>query len=292
MNKGRPFGVSPDQRQQTNRAGIVIPTTQDGPVFIPRTSAEVGSQSSHPSISEAEAQAERAWIAKHRAKEPQDKPDQILLDTFPTRPEMSKPVLFYGKPGQLDDVLTYAEITNTLQGNADDRSQSGLLASLFRGQALHWLTRELQANQFLFRDYTKFKERVKDAFGLSAEAEKARAARRLASISQRGPAQQYAIEFRQIIDALKLDDATAKATFKRGLKLHVREAIVTAGVDGTFEEVVTEAVRIDTELYHARRQAGSRSGQQRQGGKGTLKCHSCGKFGHKARECRSGKQEN
>jgi hypothetical protein len=203
--------------------------------------------------------------------------------------EMSKPVLFYGKPGQLDDCITYCDVKCLVDGIAEDRSRCGLLASLFRGQALHWLTSQIKTVPKTLTDYEEFKETVRNAFGLSEEATRAKAARRLGTISQKGPCQLYAIEFRQLKDTLRLDEQTSKAAFIRGLKQHVREAIVTTGPHDTLTDLIEESVRIDTELYNARRQAGS-SGKGKRA-RGTLKCHACGKFGHKATECRTVKQE-
>lgn len=210
-----------------------------------------------------------------------------LANQSPTKDDMSKPVLFYGKPNQLEDVITFCDVKILVDGLTSDERKCGLLASLFRGQALHWLTSQLKSSpKLLTEDYEDFKFNVKNAFGLSAEAATAKAARRLATISQRGPCQLYAIEFRQVSDALGLDDATARASFQRGLKLHVREAVVTTGPHSTLSDLIEEAVRIDTELYNARRQARSGGRQQGKGSGGTIKCHSCGKFGHKASECR------
>jgi hypothetical protein len=200
--------------------------------------------------------------------------------------EMSKPVLFYGKPSQLDDVLTFADIKNLTDGNHTDESQCGLLASLFRGQALHWLTALLKQKPEVLKDYAKFKVQLTTAFGVSDDVRKSQAAQRLNTCSQRGPVQLYAIEMRQLFQTLGCDDATSRAYFKKGLKLHVREALIASGEQDSLNELIEEAARIDTELYAAKRpqRGGQRAG--RQGPAGGVKCHSCGKFGHVSRNCR------
>jgi len=206
--------------------------------------------------------------------------------------DMSKPVLFYGKPNQLEDVLTFAAIKNIVDGNQTDQSQCGLLASLFRGQALHWLTAQMQADPELLDSYDDFKAKLCLDFGLSDSARRANAAQRLATTTQRGPVQLYAIEMRQLFQVLDIKDEQAITHFSRGLKLHIREALVSSGQYTKLDQLISEAARIDTELYNARRPSGGGRGrQQRQGSSQGIKCHTCGKFGHKARECRSTKTE-
>jgi hypothetical protein len=60
--------------------------------------------------------------------------------------EMSKPVLFYGKPNQLDDVLTYIHVKNLVDQNTTNEETSASLASTFRGAALQWPTQQLRDN--------------------------------------------------------------------------------------------------------------------------------------------------
>jgi hypothetical protein len=203
---------------------------------------------------------------------------------------MSKAVYFYGKPSQLDDVITYADITNLINGIDTENNKCATLASLFRGQALHWLTATKSATPKLLDDYEEFKATLTRAFGVSDLVKVQRATQRLSTISQRGPVQLYAIEFRQIAATLKLDEQAAKAAFRRGLKLHVKEALAATAEDegDTLEDIINEAARIDTELYSARKSSrGSSKGAGKNDGRGTIKCHNCGKFGHKANACRS-----
>jgi len=226
----------------------------------------------------------------------QDTPKELLAQFPRDTPQkgtddedMSKPVLFYGKPSQLDDVLTYVTIRNIVEANQTDQSQCGLLASLFRGQALHWLTAKLASTPKILDDYDEFTSALRTEFGLSDDARKGHAAQRLSTTYQKGPVQLYAIEMRNLFQTLSIDDDSARAYFIRGLKLHVREALVASGEYGTLDRLVDEAIRIDTGLYNARKPQRVRGMGGKTSSRGQLKCHNCGKFGHKASVCRSGK---
>jgi hypothetical protein len=110
---------------------------------------------------------------------------------------MSKPVLFYGKPSQLEDVLTYVRVQFLVQGTSSDQ-KAPVLAQSFRGQALNWLTNQLNVEPDLLVDYDAFVEQVKSGFGLSPAAATSQAARRYVNCHQKASIQLYAVEFRQL----------------------------------------------------------------------------------------------
>jgi len=203
---------------------------------------------------------------------------------------MSKPVLFYGKPGQLQPCLTHVTVQILAQGITDDDQKCATLAQCFRGPALSWLTNELEAKPSLLHDWEKFKVLLEGSFGLTDSAKTHQAAKQLRTLQQRGSAQLYTVNFDQLSTSLVLDDDTAKAYYLEGLKLHVREAIVSAGAHKLpLATIKTRAIDIDTELYNARKSgAGRGQGQRQRGSTDRIKCHKCGKFGHKQKDCRSG----
>jgi len=204
---------------------------------------------------------------------------------------MSKQVLFYGKPGQLEPVITYVTVDFLARGITDEPTKCGTLASLFRGPALSWLSSKLALKTDLLDKYTRFVALLRAEFGVNDHAKKHQAAKALRNITQRGSAQLYAIQLEAAATAVGLDDATTQAYFMEGLKLHVREAIITNREDDwTYSTLKKEAIRIDTELYNARRRGAGRTGQgqARQSGGSQIKCHKCGKFGHKKSQCRTG----
>jgi len=178
--------------------------------------------------------------------------------------EMSKPVLFYGKPSQLPQVLTFATVKFIADGITDDTAKSGYLASLFRGSALTWLTRELEQNPHLLSDWEDFHQKVTEAFDIDPEAKKAQAARQLAQLRQKGSAQDYGLRFQQLAQAAELPSATAIAFFTKGLKRHIRQALIINDERDTLQDAIKESARIDSQLYYA---APRFSGQGSQQGK-------------------------
>lgn len=199
--------------------------------------------------------------------------------------DMSKPVLFYGKSSQLTQCLTYVSVKALADGITADRQQSGILASLFRGPALDWLTPTLQSTPKIVDNFNEFVLLIQQDFGLTENAQRHQAVRALKNLQQKGPAQLYAVELKRYTRLLGLDDQTAKSHFIEGLKLHVREALIATQDKGeTLDETIEEAIRIDSELYNARRAAGRKQGKQGPGA--GVKCYKCGKFGHKRNECK------
>lgn len=245
-----------------------------------------------------EAEAIRREIREPRNQQKEQSPEYIdrleltTIDPVNSNTGMSsKPVLFYGKPNQLPQLVTYVEIQCLVSGSTKSHQKAAFAATLFRQQALNWLTQELQRSSSILSDWDLFKNRLNESFGLTKAAAKEQAARRLSQITQKGSAQLYAIEFQQIASELGLDDDARQAHYLRGLKLHVREAIIANGKYATFEDLVALTTRIDSELFAAKRQSRKfqpRYGGSSKGGGSGLKCYKCGKFGHKQRDCRSG----
>lgn len=208
-----------------------------------------------------------------------------------SQPDMSKQIFFYGKPGQLEPVITYVTVDFLARGITDEPTKCGTLASLFRGPALSWLTSQLSLKTELLTKYERFVALLRKEFGINDHAKKHQATKALRNLTQRGSAQLYCIQLEAAAQQIGLDDATQQAYFIEGLKLHVREALVTTrDNDWTYAQLKQEAIRIDTELYNARRRGAGRTGQGqgKQSGSGQIKCHKCGKFGHKKSQCRSG----
>jgi hypothetical protein len=184
-----------------------------------------------------------------------------------TSSEMSKPVLFYGKPHQLPDVITYVTVKSIADSITDPQAKSGLLASLFRGPALTWLTDKLESVPKILDDYDEFLGQVRTDFELDQHSQTAQAARQLANLRQRNSVQDYALKFRQLAAKAGLPNATSIAYFVKGLKPNVRSAIVLNDAQTELSNTIEEAVRIDSQLFYSGRGTFTASGKsgKRQG---------------------------
>lgn len=212
------------------------------------------------------------------------------------REEMSKEeITFTGKANELDQLKLLCQLefaTNTkLDGKA---KQAAFFAKRFRGKALTWLVRKQKENSELLSSYADLLEATETAFGLSSETRKATAAKQLPNLKQTTSVQAYIQTFDACVDQLTIDESLKKTFFVKGLKLHVREALVASGSYTDYGETREEAQRIDEELFNAKRfsrRSGNRGGQggastAREGtGKFRGKCHGCGQFGHRKAEC-------
>lgn len=243
-----------------------------------------------PTESEIDADSERSNEsvlpdASDESDASSDQPDRIRIDDD----DMSKPVLFYGKDRELSQLITYTEI-KFLTDDAfedDERKRSAYFASLFRGPALDWLAKERENDPKIFNDYEKLRERTKIAFGKTKQTQIQDASRRITFLHQKTSVQDYYTKFARDAQVLDWNDSAKQAQFLRGLKLHIREAIITKNSSyETLDELAEEAQRIDEQLYSTKRYG---RGNRQQGGSGFKgKCNKCGKFGHKAANCRQG----
>jgi hypothetical protein len=199
---------------------------------------------------------------RQRQSAPITQDPEVLPDRTPAARKfstsMSKPVLFYGKPNQLDDVLTFCRVKYITDGIIDEQAKAGYLASLFRGTALAWLTAQFKQNKGLLDDYDDFLGLVKASFELNEVAAQAQAARALANIRQKGSAQDYGLRFSELARAADIPSATAIALFTKGLKRHIRSALIINDERSSLKDAIEEATRIDSQLYFATPRSGPR----------------------------------
>lgn len=170
--------------------------------------------------------------------------------------EMSKPVLFYGKPNQIDDLDTFCKVKFVADQTIDEAVKAGYCATLFRGPALSWLTTYLKSNEL--NDYGELIAQLRATFGLDETAQQGQYARALAKCKQYKSVQQYALQFKELAEKLDLPETVKKAQFVQGLKGNIQRAIIFGdNADDPFDDLIKEAARIDGELYNVTRQQGA-----------------------------------
>jgi len=222
-------------------------------------------------------------ISLSSTSEPTDELRDLTLNDAPEsarharkQEDMSKPVLFYGKPSQLDDVITHVTVKCLADNVTTEQAKSGYLASLYRGAALTWLTNYLKDNQL--DDYGELVAQTRAAFGLTEEAQQGMLTRQLAKLRQRKSVQHYALQFQQLQLQTNLPTSIAKQYFIQGLKPHIQRALIIGDDKASLADAITEATRIDGELYNVRQGAfrqpsgGSRQSTKRDG-KGRYTSH-------------------
>jgi hypothetical protein len=166
--------------------------------------------------------------------------------------EMSD-LVFDGKQGTLDDILTHCQVTFAARPKKfpTDTEKGGFLAAKFRGKALTWLTKNLKDKPKLLEDYDAFKKALSQDFALTEDTRKKAADRRLKTLLQKGSAQSFAIEFDELADILGFDDEAKRTAFQTRLKPEVRRQLI--GHDETkYSTLRQKAIEIDEELYALR----------------------------------------
>jgi hypothetical protein len=165
--------------------------------------------------------------------------------------DMSKPVLFYGKPGQLDAILTHC-LVKFIAEDTPDSKKAATLSQHFRGPALLWLQQKLKKNPQYLVSWDAFSEDLQATSGLDETAVKQQAARKLASCRQTSSVQDYATRFTALSSEAGIPDETANALFIKGLRPNVRNACIISDQNDTLADAIAEAQRIDNQLFYAR----------------------------------------
>lgn len=204
--------------------------------------------------------------------------DAINMDKAPT---------FSGKPGQLQGLITYVKLTTTLDEKLenDPEKKAALFARQFRGRALEWLNKAIEANDEILTNYVQLEQLTKFQFEPSQEAKKQIAHKQLQSIRQKTSTRDFALDLENLAAEAGWTDDQKKAQFMQGLKPAVRQAIITLEHETmAYGTIVKRACAIDDETYYGRKS------QQQGKSSGSQGCFNCGKFGHKAKNCRGSRK--
>lgn len=150
--------------------------------------------------------------------------------------------------------------------------------SVSRGSAFQRFTAEPTNEPDILHNYDSFVDRVLSTL----DYPKQQLLPNRHESNQKASVQLYALEFKQL--SAQLPDSTAAAQFVKGLKSHIREAPIVNEEDDDLDSHIKEAQRIDSQLYSSKR-----GGTIKKNGSGEHKgspgkFHSCGQFGHGARD--------
>lgn len=164
-----------------------------------------------------------------------------------------KPVLFYGKPAQLDSFIAYLTIQFIVRDTPDTRKVA-VTASLFRGPALVWITTKIQKNPTVLSStsWEDFHAQLQANYGLSDEARTSLAAKKLANLRQTSSVQAYAAEFQEHAATTGINGPTSTALFIKGLKPTIRNALIISDSRDSLRDAIDEAKRIDEQFFYAR----------------------------------------
>ncbi|BCS12068.1 hypothetical protein ALUC_50114A [Aspergillus luchuensis] len=118
--------------------------------------------------------------------------------------DMSKPVLFYGKDNQLEDVITYCTLRFLTDDAFDDndKRKSAYLGTLLRGPALRWLSKEQSVDPEIYDDYQEFVKKVRTAFAKTEKTKIQEASRRITFLTQKSSVQAYYVAFQRDAEEL------------------------------------------------------------------------------------------
>lgn len=226
----------------------------------------------------------------------QQTPRRFRTRTSREESQMDKAPIFNGKPGTLDKLITYVELSFVLDKDTyidDKEAQAAFFARQFRGSALDWLTSEAKANVAILRNYDALKAKAQAAFNPSPDAQQQHALRRITRLRQTTSVRAFYVELNSLAAEVSWNTETKRQHFINGLKPQTRQAIIAAGLHESsvpYDTVTERAAQIDDELFATQRSSMVRSRTKfRTGGNpgNATKCYTCGKFGHKAATCRT-----
>jgi hypothetical protein len=142
-------------------------------------------------------------------------------------------------------------VQNLVDGRVTDRERCAYLASLFRGSALTWLTRQLDTNTNILNDYEEFVAQVQQSFAVDETAVKLQASRALTRCTQKTSVQDYRNRFNPLADDSGINKEHKIATFIAGLKPEIRRALIIADTPSDYDKLVAKAIELDSNLYYA-----------------------------------------
>jgi hypothetical protein len=172
--------------------------------------------------------------------------------------KVATPDYFYGERNKLEEWLLQFDLYFTFQGSeVKDDQQVTLVATYMRGAALAWIkpaiikymAGEAPADvETWMEDFDEFKKKIRVVFGSKSDVNIA--IRNIQTLKQTRSVADYANQFQQYSLLTEWDDKALMTMFRQGLKNDVKIELMRSGASlETLNDVIDEAIDIDTRLY-------------------------------------------
>jgi hypothetical protein len=180
-------------------------------------------------------------------------------ETKAGRNKVARPDLYHGDRTKLEEWVLQFDLYFKFNGaDMDDDDYAAFMASFMRGAAAKWVRPYLlkymdddnneQEITEMFDDYLKFKEKLRQTFGVLNEV--ANADRKIQQLHQTKSAADYAVLFQQYATQTEWDDKALSVMYRQGLKDTVKAELMRSGAQmDTLQSLIEESVRIDNALY-------------------------------------------
>jgi hypothetical protein len=180
-------------------------------------------------------------------------------ETKASRNKVARPDLYHGDRTKLEEWILQFDLYFKFNGaDMDDDDYAAFMASFMRGAAAKWVRPYLikymdddnseQEITELFDDYLKFKEKLRQTFGVLNEV--ANADRKIQQLRQIKSAADYAVLFQQYATQTEWDDKALCVMYRQGLKDSVKAELMRSGAQlDALHQLIEESIRIDNALY-------------------------------------------
>jgi hypothetical protein len=169
-------------------------------------------------------------------------------------PKVEPPDVFTGKVSEFRNFIAQCTLTLTLCPNTypDDEDRVLFVISRLRGTPLTWAHEIIFDKKHPLRnDYSAFQEALSNVY--ADRAYKMECEDKIQHLKQTGSAASYAQTFQILAAPLGLNKQSKCLMFFGGLHDEVKKAIMIAGRDTEFQELVNQAIYFDQMFYQQRK---------------------------------------
>ena len=181
-------------------------------------------------------------------------------------------------------LVTLTKLELAFASGDNDADKSAWLAQHFCGAALDWLEHELADDSEILDDFDEFVSQVKRNFGITPDTDRARFQVQFDCLKMGANWPAFLSEFDRLTRKLGMTENRVRLQLLRG---KLPASVLTKFAEQGMLMVSYEIIRDRLLTMHALMPAGGAATGAKKAVK--QKCGTCGKKGHSAAECRSGK---